>query len=83
MTSTLLMKAHQAKLISTGNGRAPDSLCCIAVLYLMDGVISLLMETGQCHAFLGLELSVRFGGRIQLTTLLDFRCCIAEWNPPS
>jgi hypothetical protein len=41
-----------------------------------------LMETGQRHAFFRLELSVRFGSWIHLMTLLDFRCCTSDLNPP-
>jgi len=44
--------------------------------------IGLLMETGQRHAFFRLELSVRFGSWIHLMTLLDFRCCTSDLNPP-
>jgi hypothetical protein len=31
MTSTAMMKVHQAKLISTGNGRAPDAVAFTSV----------------------------------------------------
>jgi hypothetical protein len=44
--------------------------------------VGLLMETSQRHAFFGLELCVRFGGGLHLKTLLDFRCCTSDLNPP-
>jgi len=53
MTSTAVMKAHQAKLISTGNGRAP--ICQTSKLHWLDecGWRIQISRTSQLHSTLG------------------------------